>query len=169
MKKTFFQKLHNIFFTAADLRSSEAEQFLDSVVENIPHMIFVKDAKELKFIRFNKAGEQLLGFKREDLIGKSDIDFFPPEEAKLFIEKDRQVLMSGVLHDIPEEIVHTKNGPRILHTKKIPILDERGVPQYLLGISEDITERQALEKRLEEYTEVLEKKVKEKAVLSDAK
>lgn len=47
-----------------------AEDFLNSIVENLPNMIFVKEAQELRFVRFNKAGEALLGYPREDLIGK---------------------------------------------------------------------------------------------------
>jgi PAS domain S-box-containing protein len=127
-----------------DLR--ESERFLDSVVEHIPDMLFVKDAQKLRFVRFNKAGEQLVGYPREALLGKTDYDFFPKEEADFFTSKDRQVLKSKQPVDIPEEIIHNRdNEERILHTKKIPILDESGAPQYLLGISEDITERKALE------------------------
>ncbi len=51
--------------------------FLNSIVENVPNMIFVKDAQDLKFVLFNKAGEDLLGFGREDLIGKNDYELFP--------------------------------------------------------------------------------------------
>lgn len=95
--------------------------FLDSVVENIPNMIFVKDAKELRFVRFNKAGEELLGYDRKDLMGKNDYDFFPKTEADFFTTKDRNVLLGGMLLDIPEEPIHTKlKGIRILHTKKSP-------------------------------------------------
>jgi PAS domain-containing protein len=43
-----------------------SERFLSSIVENIPDMIFVKEAATLRFVRFNKAGEQLLGYRRED-------------------------------------------------------------------------------------------------------
>ena len=128
----------------AELRSSE--QFLDSIIENIPNMIFVKDAEQLRFVRFNKAGEQLLGHSREDLIGKNDYDFFPRHEADFFTAKDKEVLRGGRLVDIPEEIIKTKyRGLRILHTKKIPILGEKGQPQYLLGIAEDITEQKQAE------------------------
>jgi PAS domain S-box-containing protein len=121
--------------------------FLDSLIENIPNMIFVKDAKDLKFVRFNRAGEVLLGEARENLIGKSDYDLFPKSEADIFIAKDREVLRGNVVVDIPEEPLPTKDGTRYLHTKKIPIFGADGNPQYILGISEDITERKEAERQ----------------------
>jgi PAS domain S-box-containing protein len=127
-----------------ELRRSEL--FLDSVVENIPDIVFVKDAKDLRFVRFNRAGEVLHGRSRAELIGHNDHDFFPADQADFFRAKDRTALESRHVIDIPEEPLDTPNhGRRILHTKKIPILDEAGEPIYLLGISEDITERKAAE------------------------
>jgi len=126
-----------------------AQSFLDSVVENIPNMVFVKSAEDLRFVRFNKAGEELLGHPRAELIGRNDYDFFPKDEADFFTSKDRQVLEGKRLVDIPEEPIETKSrGTRILHTKKIPILDEEGRSRYLLGISEDITDRKRAEEAI---------------------
>ena len=133
-----------------------SRSFLDSIVENIPNMIFVKDAKELRFVRFNRAGEELLGQPRASLIGKNDYDFFPREEAEWFIKKDRTVLEASGVTDIPEETIHTANGVLVLHTKKIPIFDEAGKPQYLLGISEDITERKRAEAEIQRAKEAAE-------------
>ncbi len=142
---------------STDHRPSVNERFLDSIVENIPNMIFVKEAAELRFVRFNRAGEALLGHAREDLIGRNDYDFFPEEQADFFTEKDRQVLAGGKLVDIPEEPIDTAHGKRWLHTMKIPVLGADGEPEYLLGISEDITARkeaqEALERRSEELAE----------------
>ena len=130
----------------------EANTFLNSILENIPDMIFVKDAQELRFLRFNKAGEALLGYSRDELIGKNDDDFFPKKEADFFKEKDRQVLKDGKLLEIHEEPIHTRHhGVRWLHTKKIPVRDEKGNPLFLLGISTDITERKKEEEQLYEY------------------
>jgi PAS domain S-box-containing protein len=130
--------------------------FLDSIVENIPDMIFVKDARDLRFVRFNRAGEELLGYSRNDLLGKNDYDFFPKEQADFFTEKDRNVLLGGNIADVPEEPIQTRDkGERILHTQKVPILNERGKPEYLLGISEDITDR----KRAEEEKQSLEERL----------
>lgn len=125
----------------------ESQSFLDSVVEHIPNMVFVKEAMNLTFVRFNKAGEKLVGKTREEFIGKSDYDLFPKEQADFFVEKDRGVLASNAIVDIPEEFLNTSTGIRILHTKKIPLFDIDGRPQYLLGISEDITEKKAAEKQ----------------------
>lgn len=129
-----------------ELELKTTQLFLDSIVENIPDMIFVKEAQDLKFIRFNKAGEVLLGLSRHNLVGKSDYDFFPKREADYFTSRDRQVLQSHDVMDIPQEPIHTKSrGIRILHTKKVSIRDEKGEPRFLLGISEDITEKRQLE------------------------
>jgi PAS domain S-box-containing protein len=123
-----------------------SQSFLDSIVENIPNMIFVKEAGELRFERINRAGEQLLGVKRADLVRKNDFDLFPREQAEFFQERDRETLNNKIPVDIAEEPIKTARGERWLHTKKVPVLDAEGVPKYLLGISEDITEqRQAAE------------------------
>lgn len=128
-----------------ELRTSEemlgrSQAFLDSVLENVPLMIFVKDAQHLKFVSINRASEPLTGFPRNEFIGKSDYDLFPKEMAEHFVKTDRQVLQGRKIVDIPEENIQSPNGPRILHTRKIPILDASGNPEYLLGISEDITD-----------------------------
>ncbi|MEG3639750.1 EAL domain-containing protein [Magnetococcus sp. PR-3] len=129
--------------------------FLDAIVEAIPTMVFIKEAKDLRFARFNKAGEALLGISRQEMIGKNDYDFFPPQEADFFVQKDRHVLDSGETLEIPEEAIQTRNGPRYLHTFKSVIHDSDGTPTHLLGVSLDITPRKALEKELESANDQL--------------
>lgn len=135
----------------------QAHAFLDSIVDNVPIMLFVKEAEGLRFVRFNRASEELVGMRREDVLGKCDFDLFPPDEAQFFTEKDRGVLAGGVMVEIPEEIIDTINhGKRILHTKKIPVLDSDGRPRFLLGISEDITEKKRTEIALQEAKDAAE-------------
>ena len=145
---------------ALETRRVDAERdalFLRSIIEHLPDMIFVKDASDLRFVRFNRAGEELLGYSREELIGKNDYDFFPKDEADFFTRKDRDVLEGKRLVDVPEEPIETRHrGRRFLHTKKIPILDDRGVPRYLLGISDDITESKQFQEELERAKEAAE-------------
>ena len=142
--------------TSAARTLEDREAFLSAVVDNLPLMLFVKDAERLRFVRFNRAGEQLLGIGREHLLGKSDHDLFSQEAADLFTSRDRETLGAGVLLDIPEESVDTPRGPRLLHTRKIPIPDATGVARYLLGISEDITDRVRVETELRKLSRAVE-------------
>ena len=118
----------------------QTNQFLNAIIENIPDMVCVKDAERLACVRFNKAGEALLGISRTDVLGKNDHDFFPAKQADLRQARERETLRAGVTLDIPEEPLDTKLGRRWLHTRQVPILGEDGSAQFLLGISQDITE-----------------------------
>ena len=130
-------------------------QLLDSIVENIPNMIFLKRASDLRFELFNRAGEKLLGHSRDELLGRSDYDFFPKEQADFFTAKDRYVLDQHEVVDIPEELIETQKGTRILHTQKLALRDGQGCPQYLLGISEDISERKRTERIQNEFISIV--------------
>lgn len=133
----------------SEAEAGRVQALLGSIVEHSPNMFFVKDARELRFVLFNKAGEDLVGYKREEMIGKNDYDVFPKEEADFFTAKDREVLAGGRLLEIPEEPIQTRHkGIRYLRTLKVPILDQEGRPRYLLGMSEDITDRKHLEDQL---------------------
>src|SRR5258708_1106178 len=132
--------------TAHQLKQTNA--FLDAVVENIPSMIFVKEAQTLRFARINRAEEELLGMPREALIGKSDHELFPKEQADLFVAKDREALATHGTVEIAEENVTTADDTRILRTRKIGLRDAHGRPQYLLGISDDITDAKRAEQAI---------------------
>jgi diguanylate cyclase (GGDEF)-like protein/PAS domain S-box-containing protein len=130
---------------SVELKSTQI--FLDAVVESIPSMVFVKDARDGRFVLLNKAGEDLLGVSRHDLIGKSDFDLFSEEDARRFRTADQAVVASGELVCIENEPLPTPTGQRSLRTQKIGVPDVDGKPRYLLGISEDVTEKLKAEER----------------------
>jgi PAS domain S-box-containing protein len=133
---------------------AESKKFLDSIIENLPLMIFVKNASDLTFSKINQAGEEMLGLSREQLMGKTVYDFFPTAEADLFTTKDREVLAVEGTVDTPEETVQTDRGPRLLHTRKMAIRQKNGEATHLVGISEDITERRQAEEALRHTNEL---------------
>ena len=129
----------------------EARTFLASIFDNIPNSIFVKDARHLRFVRANTACEKLTGYAEKEFLGKSDHDFFPKDQADFFVAQDRETLAGNQQLSVVEEIITSKDGTKkLLQTKKFPILDRDGNPQYLLGMSEDITERKRAELSLRE-------------------
>ena len=126
-----------------------SEKFLNTIVDNIPDMVIVKEIEELRVMRINRAGEKLLGISREEQIGKNLFDLIPKEQAIHYTESDREVLEKGVPVEIPEDVVRDiKGAQRIVRSKKIPMLDETGKVRHLLIIAEDITELQKLQTRL---------------------
>ena len=91
----------------AEQQLRTANAFLDSVIDNMPTMLFMKDANDLRIVRFNKAGEELVGHSREELVGKTDFDLYPKDEAEFFVQKDREVLNGTEMVEIEEEEILT--------------------------------------------------------------
>ena len=136
-----------------------AERFLDSLFENLPAVVVVKDAVTLRFVRLNQAFEKLFGISKDEVLGKTVYDILSREEADFVVRKDREALAAGALVDIPEQSVSVNGlGARSLHTMKVPILGQDGQPQYLLAISVDITERKLAEQAIVELNDALKAK-----------
>ncbi len=133
-----------------EVRKTKA--FLRSVVESIPVGVFVKDMhNEGRYVIYNRAGEALVGRNREEIIGRTDCEIFPRDEADRFAAQDKEVIRRSELLVLPAETVTRGDGDvRTILTKKLPITDVGdGEIRYLVGISEDITERQAMASRLD--------------------
>ncbi len=139
----------------SDHSAEDEPGFLMSILENVPHMVFVKRASDLRFVLFNKAGQDLLGLTHDELMGKTDFDVFPAEQAEFFVRKDREVLNDTKMLLIPEEPIASPGGVRLLRTKKITLLNAAGEPAYLVGISEDITDWKRDQDLIEEQRQAL--------------
>ncbi len=144
-----------VFFTnLTDRRLAEEETLrtkalLDSIIQHLPTGVFVKDAERLSFGIWNKTCEDLYGHTADKMLGKTVREIFSESEADRFEAQDREVLTSGRLMEIQEQEVATRNkGVRILRSKKVPIIDEKGRATHVVGISEDITELKIAEKEL---------------------
>ncbi len=122
---------------------------LHSVVQNLPTPVFLKDAKDFRFLLWNKSAEDLLGHSTEEALGKTEQELDGGPINVSLGARDKEILSKGSEIDISENWVNTKyQGPRLLHTKKLPIMGDDGNPQFLLGICEDITDRRRYEEAL---------------------
>ncbi|MBO9647774.1 MAG: response regulator [Variovorax sp.] len=153
----------------AELETANA--FLNSVLHHIPYHILVKNADDLTIVRVNRAFEQLNARKQEDLVGKTVHDFVvSKEEADFFAAKDKEAIALGREVDIPEEPLHARDGTvRVLHAKKVPILDESGRARYVLTLSEDVTEKKRKEREIERLNAALAQRSEEVEAANRAK
>jgi diguanylate cyclase (GGDEF)-like protein/PAS domain S-box-containing protein len=134
---------------AAALEVGRARSFLDTIVENMPLMVTVKEASERRYVLVNKAAESLLGVSHDEALGQRLEDVLPKRLSAPLLAGDSEALISRGLTVIAEQAIEAPlGGTLILSTKKLPILGENGEPQYLLALSEDITERKAVQERI---------------------
>ncbi len=124
-------------------------EFLNTIIENVPATIVVKDANELRYILINRAGEEYYGIPRDKMIGKTAHDVFSKAAADLVTRLDKQVLQARGGPVVDEHLLDTPgHGARIAMSTRLPILDDKGEPQYLLAIVDDITERKRADERI---------------------
>ncbi len=130
------------------VRLQENELIMSAILQALPVAVFGKDIQnEYRWNIWNKKAEDLFSIKAADCIGKSDADYFPKEQMESFRAADIAASKSTGIIDIPDETAQTPFGPISLHTRKVVIRDENGDPKILIGISENITEKKAREKR----------------------
>ncbi|HMV44481.1 MAG TPA: ATP-binding protein, partial [Leptospiraceae bacterium] len=133
----------------------EVRNFLDSIINSIPTPVFVKDALH-NWILLNDAFCGFIGLKREELLGKSDYDFFSREEADSFWYNDNKVLIDGDEIITEESITDTRNIKKTILTHKRLYVDDSG-DKYIVGVITDITRNKEFENELikaKEYAEV---------------
>ena len=137
-------------------------RFLDSMIENIPNLIYVKDAVHLRYVRINRAAEALMGMTREQIMGKTDHELFPQDDADTLVAQDRKVLASGTVEDTPEQRRSSRTqGIRLMHARTVPVFDEHAEPTHILGVAEDITQQKEMEKEILNLNAVLKARAEE--------
>jgi PAS domain S-box-containing protein len=117
----------------------ENQQRLRAILENSPSIVFLKDA-DGRYLDCNHAFEKLCALNRERIIGKTDWELFPPQQASEFHSNDLEVLKSGRPMEFEETALHSDG----LHTSivsKFPLRRVAGRIDSIGGIVTDITER----------------------------
>lgn len=149
---------------ASPLSSPEGlnEEFLSAIIDHVAHPIFVKD-RDYRFVLLNRAMEGMIGVPRTEMLGHTDYDFFPKQQADFFREKDLEMFTLGKRVEITEEPLTDKEGRHhVLSTTKVPLRDARGVITHLVGIIHDITPLKRAEEALHEVSNALERRMQER-------
>lgn len=125
----------------SELRKSEEK--LRAIADNVNSIMFLKDLTG-KYLYVNRQYERLFHISNADIQGKTDYDIFPPDQAKIYIQNDQQVIRSGLALEVQEQVLHD-DGVHAYLSVKVPIRDITGKIYAVCGISTDNTERKQVE------------------------
>jgi PAS domain S-box-containing protein len=122
---------------------------LRTMIDLMPAFIYAKDAHS-RFTACNKLVANRMGVEPEELIGKTDFDFFPREMAEKFFNDEQALIKSGKPLIDAEEIAFdkTRGMDRVILTSKVPLRDADGNLTGIVGTGLDITDRKAAEERM---------------------
>lgn len=128
-----------------EYRLAREHELLQTLMDSIPDSIYFKD-EENRFIMVNKAKAAHSSVSPEEMIGKTDFDFLPPEQARKAFEDDAEVMNTGkFIFNKVEKITNMEGNDKWVSVTKIPRFDTEGNIIGTMGISRDITEWKRLE------------------------
>jgi PAS domain S-box-containing protein len=128
----------------------ETRDLLDAVVENIPDMILLKEpcGDGFRYLFINSAGEKLLGRDRQDILGKTEREVFPKEEAAMVVQANKAVIESGTPRTFTERRLTGTSGMRTVETRMVPITNGDSSNVQILAIVRDVSDAKAREEQL---------------------
>jgi PAS domain S-box-containing protein len=141
--------------------------FVESLLDGLPNPVFVKDERH-RWVLLNAAACRFIGHDRGELLGRSDFEFFPPEEARVFWEKDDAVFANGGINENEERFTDASGRTHVIVTRKTLHVDAQG-RRFLLGVITDITALREATEQLQASHHLLEVRIAQRtAELSSA-
>ena len=145
----------------AEQELDRQRRFSDAIIENAPVGVFIKEAAGMTLIRVNRFVEEISGRSRDEVLGKDDSQFIGAEAGRLAVAAEQQLVARREMLSMEEIQVDTPRGQRTLLVRKVLMPDENGNIVYLLGLSEDVTDRRRAERGQQQFAETLERKGRE--------
>ncbi|MDD5583894.1 MAG: PAS domain S-box protein, partial [Candidatus Omnitrophica bacterium] len=137
----------------AEIALQASRDYLDKIINAIGDPVFVKD-RQSRFVLVNDALCAFLGRLRQEIVGKTDYDFFPKGQVDVFLQHDKIVFETGREDANEETITDAQGMVHTIVTKKTVYMDAAG-NKSLVGVIRDITERKRVEQALRESEEKL--------------
>jgi PAS domain S-box-containing protein len=142
--------------TEANHAFANTQILLDAMLENIPDRIYFKDAKS-RFVKVSKALAKRMGITNlEEVVGKTDFDFFPVEKAREFYDDEQRIIQTGqpLINKIEKHVL--SNGDvSWTSTTKVPLCTSDGSIVGIAGINRDITDLKLAELKIEKINREL--------------
>lgn len=135
---------------------------LQATLDAVPDPIFVKDRAH-RWVAFNDSFCGLLQRSRAELLGRSDPDYFPPEQVEVFWRLDDAVIAGNVAIENEEELTTASGEVRTIWTRKMPLRNAAGAVVGLCGVITDVTQ---LRRRMQEAEQIERRNQEQQAVIA---
>ncbi len=133
----------------AEQELNQTKQFLDSIIDNIPIAVAVKEVGTRRYVLVNRAFEAMVVMEKKDLLGKTVFDLYEKKTAQFLDGIDDEFLRDTSVIKVHEYDVDTRSaGLRIYTTSRMLMRDDHGEAKYLIVVIEDVTERKKSEQRI---------------------
>ena len=128
----------------AEKELEKTKQFLNSIIENIPIAVVVKDTNTRKFVLVNRAFEAMLKVPRSEVLGKTVFEIYRAKDAERIDASDNEALANELGAYSPDYEIEMPHGDtRILATNRIVASDSQGVARHLIVVMDDVTEKKS--------------------------
>lgn len=119
-------------------KMKDDEIFQQEMIDQLPVAIFIKRADNGRYVYWNKTSETLFAIPANRVIGRTDADLFPAAMVEAIKKENLELFLNR--SEVRNKIISNKHlGGRIIHMIIVPVFDSHGTPQYVLGISEDVS------------------------------
>jgi len=135
----------------AERELASTKNFLDTIIENVPMPLVVKDPQTQQFTFVNQAYEEFIGRPRGELIGRTVYDIYPREHAQYVVDHDNEAVAAartGTSIVKAEFPALTPLGERIINTVRLAVRGEDDTPGHLITVFEDVTDRRKAEEKV---------------------
>jgi diguanylate cyclase (GGDEF)-like protein/PAS domain S-box-containing protein len=133
----------------AERELEQTRGFLNTVIENVPSPIIVKDMPGLRYRLINRAAEKFLGVERAAVLGKTAREVMPASMADTVQAQDDKLVETNEAVYFDEHAVATPgNGTRIATATRLPVMGADGKPQYVINVVNDLTDSKRSEQRI---------------------
>ncbi|PIQ96600.1 MAG: hypothetical protein COV67_08765 [Nitrospinae bacterium CG11_big_fil_rev_8_21_14_0_20_56_8] len=133
----------------------ESQRRLEDLIKHTPALIFMKDLKGV-YLMANDEFAKISKFSKDEIMGKTDYELFPPEFADSFVANDQEVIKKGVPMCF-EEVARHEDGLHTSLVTKFPIKNSKEEIVGICGICIDITDKKKAEEKLNTYMSELQK------------
>lgn len=157
------QRSKNMELQAVNELLKKEKALSDTLIESLPGIFYIYDARTMRMVRWNRSHEEVGGFTKEEMLDRHVLDWFPPDRRKAALKVIEDSIRNG--QGGSETLLLRKDGTTVPYLLTIKNLEVQG-RSYFMGVGIDITERKRVEEELRRSQERLNQLAEQSGVVT---